>query len=163
MDSFRIQETYKGEITLEKEDGPTPGISTGKPKHSEEKKNLLTNIIQTLNEAYGVNLTGEDKVDIENIKVKLEEDEELQAVMNGNNTLDNMRLKFDTVVDSLLLDFVHNKLDCIRNLRSRMLMSCLRISGLMDILDSKRIRISIERRVSPICISTYFIRINDET
>ena len=55
-------------------------------------------------------------MDIELIKVKLKENEELQAVMNEQNTLENIRYKFDKVVDSLLLDFVHTKLDLYKKL-----------------------------------------------
>jgi len=116
LDSFRIQQTYEGKIELEKKDGETPGITHGKPKHTEEEKDLLSNIIHILNETYGIGLNEEDRVDIEQIKVKLEENEELQAVMNEQNTLENIRYKFDKVVDSLLLDFVHTKLDLYKKL-----------------------------------------------
>ncbi len=116
LDSFRIQETYNGYIRLKKEDGETPGISHGKPKHTEDEKDLLSNIIEILNETYGAGITEEDVVDIENIKVKLDENEELKAVMNEYNTLENIRYKFDKVVDDLLLDFVHTKIDLYKKL-----------------------------------------------
>ncbi len=116
LDSFRIQETYKGYIRLKEEDGETPGISHGKPKRPEDEKDLLSNIIEILNDTYGAGITEEDVVDIENIKVKLDENEELQAVMNEHNTLENIRMKFDKVVDDLLLDFVHTKIDLYKKL-----------------------------------------------
>ncbi len=116
LDSFRIQETYKGYIRLKKEDGEVLPITHGKPKHPEDEKDLLSNIIEILNETHGIGLTDEDKVDIERIKVKLEEDAELRAVMNEFNTLENIRYKFDKIVDSLLLDFVHTKLDLYKKL-----------------------------------------------
>ena len=116
LDSFRIQETYKGYIRLKKEDGEVLPITHGKPKHPEDEKDLLSNIIDILNETHGIGLTDEDKVDIERIKVKLEEDAELRAVMNEFNTLENIRYKFDKIVDSLLLDFVHTKLDLYKKL-----------------------------------------------
>ena len=53
---------------------------------------------------------------IENIKEKLEENEELKAVMNPNNSIENIKIKFDDVVDGLLLDFVHTKLDLYKKL-----------------------------------------------
>jgi len=116
LDSFRIDQTFKGDLSLEKENGEISGISGGTPHHTEEELDLLSNILNTLNETYALNLTEEDKVDVKSIKIKLEADQELQAVMTGNNTLDNMRLKFDKVVDSLLLDFVHTKLDLYKKL-----------------------------------------------
>jgi len=116
LDSFRIQQTYEGKIELEKKDGETPGIKHGKPKRPEDEKDLLSNIIEILNETYGAGITEEDVVDIENIKVKLDENEELQAVMNEHNTLENIRMKFDKVVEDLLLDFVHTKIDLYKKL-----------------------------------------------
>ena len=76
----------------------------------------MSNIINTLNETYGLNLTDEDKVDLKRIKEKLEENEELRAVMNGNNTPENIRYKFDKVVDSILLGFVNTKIDLFKKL-----------------------------------------------
>ncbi len=116
LESFRIQHRFTGSISLEKEDSDISGIITGISKQVEEEKDLLSNIIKTLNETYGINITEEDKVDIENIKAKVEEDEELQAVMNPNNTRENIRLKFDKVVDDIILDFVNTKIDLYNKL-----------------------------------------------
>jgi len=73
-------------------------------------------IINALNETYGLNLTDDDKVDIERIKIKLEENEELRDVMNANNTLENIRYKFDKVVDFELRGFVDTKIDLYKKL-----------------------------------------------
>ena len=116
LDSFRIQETFKGYLPLVKDNSGVPSITGGRPQHEEGEKDLLSNIIKTLNETHGLNLTEGDKVDIERMKFKLEENEELQAVMNENNTLENIRYKFDKVVDSLLLDFVNTKIDLYKKL-----------------------------------------------
>lgn len=62
------------------------------------------------------NLTEEDKVGIGHIRTKLEDNEELRAVMDGNNTLENKRYKFEQILDSLLLEFVHDKLDLFKKL-----------------------------------------------
>jgi type I restriction enzyme, R subunit len=117
LDSFRIQQTYTGKIELENEDSRFPPVSNEKPAHqTEEDKDILSHIIQTLNETYGIDLTEDDKIDIQNIKEKLETNEELQAVMNPNNSIENIKIKFDDIVDGLLLDFVHTKLDLYKKL-----------------------------------------------
>jgi len=115
LDSFRIQKTYEGSIELVKEDGEvkTPGLGGEKPV---EELEFLTEIIKTLNETYGANLTEEDKVDIEFIKSKLEENQELKAYINPKNTLENIKKKFDDIVDDLLLDFVNNKFELYKKL-----------------------------------------------
>jgi type I restriction enzyme R subunit len=116
LDSFRIQKTFTGNLPLTKNDSEIPGITNGNSQHAEEEKDLLSHIINTLNETYGLNLTDDDKVDIEQIKIKLEENEELRDVMNEKNTPENIRYKFDKVVDSELLGFVNNKIDLYKKL-----------------------------------------------
>jgi len=116
LDSFRLQETYSGAIGLEQENGVVSGYSNGIMITTEDEVDLLSNIIKTLNDTYGLNLTEEDKVDIQNIKIKLEENEELQAVMQADNPPDVVRYKFNQVIDQILLEFVHTKLDLYKKL-----------------------------------------------
>ena len=53
----------------------------------------------------------EDKVDIETIHRKVQANEELRQVIEGDNTDTNKRYKFDQVIDDILLDFVNSKLE----------------------------------------------------
>lgn len=117
LDSFRIQKNFDEiSIPLEKEDAPKPGISAGTRQVSEEEMDFLSNIVQTLNDTYGLDLTDDHKVDIEQLKVKLDANEELKEFVNENNTLENIRYKFDKVIDKLLLEFVNTKLDLYKKL-----------------------------------------------
>lgn len=114
--SFRIQKTFEDSIELDKEDGKVQGQKSGKPKHSDEEKDFLSNIIKVLNETHGLNLSEEDKVDFENIRDKVHNNTELKTVMDGKNTIENVRYKFDKIVDDILLEFVHTKLDLYKKL-----------------------------------------------
>ena len=116
LDSFRIQQTFKGKIKLESADGEAKGIVTETILQPPDEEEFLTKIIEALNETYGANLTGEDKLDIEFIKSKLEENEELKAIMNPRNTKENIRGKFENIFDKLLLDFVNNKFELYKKL-----------------------------------------------
>ena len=116
LDSFRIQQTYSGVIPLKKEDGEVAGMGDGGCKTTEDEKDLLSNIIKTLNETFGINLSEEDKVDMQLIKAKLEADENLRAALVADNTSEAKQTKFNQVLDSLLLDFVHTKLDLYKKL-----------------------------------------------
>ena len=89
LDSFRIQKTFEGKLKLQKEDGVVSGPGDDGSRPVEEEKDILSNIIKTLNDLYGVNLTEEDKVDIERLLRKLYADEELKAAMTADNTLQN--------------------------------------------------------------------------
>ncbi len=114
--SFRIQKTFEDAIDLEKGDGEVKGLQNGKPKHPTEEYELLSNIIKTLNETYGLNLTEEDKVDIEHVRKKVDDHKELKEVMAGDNTIENIKYKFEKIVDEVLLDYVHTKLDLYKKL-----------------------------------------------
>jgi type I restriction enzyme, R subunit len=117
LESFRIQETQSSyKITLEKTNGEARGIKLGTPQHTDDEKDFLSNIINTLNETYATELTDDDKLDVGRLNEKLQEDEDLRAVMTSDNTLENKRYKFEKVVDGLLLNFVHTKLELYKKL-----------------------------------------------
>ena len=73
-------------------------------------------IISTVNEAYGVNLSDEDKVDIERIQSKLIANEGLREAVQSDNSRENVKYKFDKVVNELLLDFVTSKTELYKKL-----------------------------------------------
>ena len=117
LDSFRIQKTFdEGSIKLEKTDGEAKGIQLGNPQHSQDERDMLSNIVQSLNDVYGVELTDDDKLDMGRVADRFFSHEDLQAVITSNNTLENKRYKSDKVVDEVLLDFVHTKLELYKKL-----------------------------------------------
>jgi type I restriction enzyme R subunit len=115
LDSFRIQETYSGSIELEREQGSVGGFGDGS-MHASDEKDLLSHIITTLNDAYAINLTEDDKLDMQRIRTRLEADEALRAAFIADNPRDAKVYKFNQVLDRLLLEFVHTKLDLYKKL-----------------------------------------------
>jgi len=112
LDSFRMEETFKGKITLEQKDGEFDPLSSGVSKtFVEDEKDILSQIIQRINEIYGDQITEEDKIDLENMKKRVSTNEELQKVMTGENSETNKRHKFDEVMTTILLGYVNNRLD----------------------------------------------------
>lgn len=112
LDSFRIEETFKGKITLEEKDGEFDPLSSGISKtFIEDEKDILSQIIQRINEIYGEQITEEDKIDLENMKKRVSSNEELQVVLSSDNSETNKRHKFDEVMTSILLSYVNNRLD----------------------------------------------------
>ena len=83
---------------------------------ADDEKDLLSHIITTLNETYGINITEDDKVDIQTIRTRLEADQALREVLTANNTRADKVYKFNEVLDRLLLEFVHTKLDLYKKL-----------------------------------------------
>ncbi len=116
LDSFRIQETYAGSLELEKEDGLVKGFVGDLGGAGEDETDLLSHIVTALNETYGLNLSDEDRVDMQMIRTRLEADEDLLTVLQANNPRDAKIYKFNQVLDRLLLEFVHTKLDLYKKL-----------------------------------------------
>ncbi|MBI4280032.1 MAG: hypothetical protein HY660_16390 [Armatimonadetes bacterium] len=106
MESYRIQRTYRGKISLErgqKELEPA-GADRGHGRPVEEIE-LLSQIIRELNERFGTDFTEEDKVFIQQLEDRLSGDTALAASVRVN-TPENARLTFDHVVTDRLQDMV---------------------------------------------------------
>lgn len=86
------------------------GMVSGKAT-KEEDKDTLSQIIQAINDLYGGQTTEEDRIDLENMRRRMRENEELKQVLVGNNSESNKRHKFDEVMASILLSYVNNRLD----------------------------------------------------
>jgi len=114
---FRIEKKYTCKIELEEDDGVLPQVifgSGGIP--DEEPKDLLSHIIQILNENFGSDLTDDDKVNLEKIHTRLNKDKELLKVYQGDNTESNKRFIFNKIFDRLLQGTVDDSLDFYKKL-----------------------------------------------
>ena len=117
LESYRVQ--YMSTRNLELHPGDTemkgmhPGESQATP---EEEYDWLSNIIKVLNETYGIDLTDEDKVDLNNLKNTVMGNEELMSFFNPKNSRDDVKSKFDEQVDSELLNFINTKLELYNKL-----------------------------------------------
>ena len=69
-----------------------------------------------MNDAHQTDFTDEDKVDIDTIRRRVNENEDLRQVMEGDNTESNRHYKFGQVLDTILLDFVNNKVELFNKL-----------------------------------------------
>ena len=117
LEYFRIEKKHTIQIPLTDEGGELQTFSTevgGTPP--EEPKDLLSHIIQVLNENFGSDLTDDDKVNLEKIQTRLKEDEELRKVYIGDNTESNKRFFFNRVFDKLLQGLVDDSLDFYKKL-----------------------------------------------
>lgn len=116
LDSFKIQKTYEGNVRLTDEDGLVGGFHQDPGQFVAAEKDLLSNIIKTLNETYGVELTDEDKLDLEKIIDKVQGNEDLRMTLRSDNSRDAIKYKFDEVVNDTLQEFVNTKFDLYKKL-----------------------------------------------
>ena len=117
LHSFRIRQTFEGDIRLEQTSGTATPIPTTPPSavHHPDM-DFLSNIVTTLNETFGLDLTDEHRVLVERIVQAVEADEEVQAVMDGNNSVSNKRHKVDRAIDDRIFGHVNTSIDLFRKL-----------------------------------------------
>jgi hypothetical protein len=130
MDSLRIQRTFRGKIQLERGAGEVePAGDRSGRLPAEEELEPLSQIIQELNERFGSNLGPEDRITLDRVLERAEEKESLRLSVE-NNTEENARLAFETVVADLLQDLVETNFQLYKRIAddrdfSRHLMSSL--------------------------------------
>lgn len=106
IDSYRLQETSRGGIALDRGQGKLEPASF-KPAvaPTPNEKALLSAIIRELNEHFGTDFGEEDRVFIEQLEAKLDQDPALSASVQVN-TAENARLTFNHVAEDKLQDMI---------------------------------------------------------
>lgn len=112
LDSLRIQMMSETTLSLVEEQGEVYGISgeSGKGMNEEEKV-LLSDIIEKVNEVYGLNLGEDDRLSIEKLQNQVITDVGVRKVMVGNNTDDVKKEHFTKVVQDTFIDFYSDKFE----------------------------------------------------
>ena len=109
LDSLRIQKIGEHQLSLEDTMGVLYPITTDVGGMvNEDEMDLLSDIINKVNEVYGIDL---GKEDIVTVKRRLSENEELHKVMMGDNSEINKRKKHDEIFGKIILSYVNERLD----------------------------------------------------
>jgi len=116
LESLRIQKLHDHIDPLEPTDHEYEGIKTSVGTYTPPTKNLLSDIIETINARYGVNLTEDDKVNIDTVRQKIFEDEEIKKYMNGANSERNKQDYFKKQFDNVILSLLKNRFDFYKKL-----------------------------------------------
>ncbi|MFQ5911417.1 MAG: hypothetical protein ACE5IJ_11970 [Thermoplasmata archaeon] len=108
MESYRLQKTSSGEISLQRgTEEIEPVAAKGSYPPSQEEIEPLSQIIQELNERFGTDFTEEDRVFIKQLEEKLAGDAALEASVRVNPP-ENARLTFDHVVNDKLQEMINS-------------------------------------------------------
>ena len=116
LDSLRIQKLHEHVEDLVPEDAilnPPELETTGVP---EPTYDFLSEIINQVNNTYGVNLTEADKLDLSRLNRMLIENPKLKIYMNGNNTEDNKLNHFAKQFEVMLIDHINERFDFYKKL-----------------------------------------------
>ena len=116
MESFRIQRTSRGRLALERQIRPLdPAGSKPAGVAGGEQLEALSRIIEGLNERFGLNLTDEHRVALEQIRSALDKDAGLTASARVN-TRENVRLTFDPKVEDKIQEIVETNFDLYKRI-----------------------------------------------
>ena len=116
MESYRIQETGSGRISLERKAGLLePSGSKGVYSESPEEIEVLSRIIAELNERFGLNLGPEHRVTLGQMMERLDADPGLDASARVN-TRENVRLTFDQKVEHVIQEIVDSNFDLYKRI-----------------------------------------------
>lgn len=117
LDSYKIKFDGLKKIALESNNSEEQGMSAGRVlAQPVEDNEYLSVIIKTLNDTFGIDLTEEDKVDLQRLREKLASNEELLEFFNADNSRENIRDRFNEEVDNEMLEFINSKLDLYNKL-----------------------------------------------
>ncbi|MBQ0076884.1 MAG: type I restriction endonuclease subunit R [Bacteroidales bacterium] len=118
LDNYKLQFQYQANLSLTKAEdtslsGQKPG---GVSQETLEEIDWLSNIIKTLNDEFGIDLTEQDKRDLEMLRGRIYSNQELLGYFNDSNSRENIQDKFNEEVDNELLDFINDKLELYNKL-----------------------------------------------
>ena len=116
MESYRIQETRKGKINLERGTTKLEPVGT-KDTYSLQPEDMetLSRIIAELNERFGVELGQEHRATLGQMMDRLSEDAALGAAARVN-TRENVRLTFDHKVEETIQGIVDSNFDLYKRI-----------------------------------------------
>jgi type I restriction enzyme R subunit len=112
LDSLRIQKIGEFRLSLIDKSGELePPSSESGVSRVDEPLDLLSEIIRKMNEIYGVEITEENRLDLQNVHRRVMEDESLRKVMTGDNSETNKKRKFEEVLGQIILSYVNNRVE----------------------------------------------------
>ena len=117
LDSLRIQKIHERKIDLIDETGVIDPLRRREEEYQEPKIELFIEIIAQVNYTYGVDLTDDDKVDLERLKEKIFADEVIKMFLNANNTDENKKNIFNEQFDKLMQKFVTDRFEFYRKIQ----------------------------------------------
>jgi len=116
MESFRIQQTHRGEIAIERKTGLLdPQMARGRYEVPPDELEPLSRIIAELNERFGLNLGPEHRLTLSQMMEKLHSDPALDAAARVN-TRENVRLTFDHKVERVIQEIVETNFELYKRI-----------------------------------------------
>jgi len=111
LESLRIQKLHEQSYELTPEDSALANPTFEGGVVVDPVYDLLSEIINQVNNTYGVNLTDEDRVDLSRLNKRLVDNPEIGKYMTGNNSDENKRNYFKKQFEDMMVDYVNERFD----------------------------------------------------
>lgn len=119
LDSLRIQMVGESSLSLVDKIGELePNVGNSGSKKDEEKE-LLSEIIEKINNLYGIELGDEDKVTMDRVFQRVTSNYELEKVMRGKNSEDDKKDFFVDLFKDEMGDYTGDRLDFYRKVMDK--------------------------------------------
>ena len=93
-----------------------PGIKVNPQPPKPPNRDLLSEIIDLVNTRYGITLTDDDRVNLESVRQKIFDDEEIRKYMNGANSQQNKEDFMKKQFDNVMLEFLNSRFDFFKKI-----------------------------------------------
>jgi len=136
MNSYRIQLMSEGEIKLEgKEEPLAPGGFEG-PMLQVKDKEVLSKIIESINEKFGTEFNDSDKVIVQRLQAKIESNPSLVASAKVNSK-QKIRLTFNHLFDEKLQEMIDEHFDFYKKVNDNKLIKEALVARMFEIIYKK--------------------------
>lgn len=115
MESYRIQQTSSGKVSLDRKPSVLDPVSPKDRGTATDAVETLSRIIAELNERFGLNLGPEHRVTLRQMIDKLDDDAALDAAARVN-TRENVRLTFDQKVEHVIQEIVDSNFELYKRI-----------------------------------------------
>ena len=116
LESLRIQKLHTGIDPLAPEGYEYQGIKVNPQPPKPPNRDLLSEIIDLVNTRYGITLTDDDRVNLESVRQKIFDDEEIKKYMNGANSQQNKEDFMKKQFDNVMLEFLNSRFDFFKKI-----------------------------------------------
>jgi len=138
LDSYKIQFNFCKSLSLESGDTGMKGMDPAAANSQNvDEEEWLSKIIKTLNDTFGLDLSPEDRVEIQRLQKRVSENEELLGYFNPNNSRDDVRDKFNEAIDAELLEFINTKLELYNKLSDDRVSALLKAQWFTELYNAR--------------------------
>jgi type I restriction enzyme, R subunit len=126
LDSLRIQKIGEHKLSLEDKIGEVQPFSPESGGNQvEEPIDFLSEIIQKINKIHGVDLSEEHKVNLKRVTKQVYGSDDLQKVMEGDNSELNKKKKVEEILKMMLLGYVNDQFDFYKRMENPQLINLI--------------------------------------